>query len=497
LLAIFNFKNLNYYFIIMKKLLVSAIALTFSVAIYAQDTGAQKAVQVAQIPGSAAGANTGESIQNGASNAVQVRQAGTEQSVLTNQNGTSNLARLMQTGNVNGNQALSGQLNLAEVDQDGYNNESTTVQEGDFNNAYTRQNNDAGDASLGNRAQIMQGTGDNAESNDAAIEQDGQDNSAYTLQTYDNSDAWTIQNGVGNTSEISQDAGPEDSAGHFAIVDQNGMDNESRVNQSGANGDQDRNSAIARQTGIGNAVEQIQVSSGAAGGNTADVLQGFSGDFTVYSTGQDDIFDAVNAFDPSLAGDDDGAGFVATNAVAFQTQTGGENDAVIVQFGDNNNAAQSQSGDGNVAQAIQNLTPDAGFDNVSTQTQVGNDNAATIVQNDRVHTSVQSQTGDGNTIVAAQRGTGNYSDVTQEGNGSYGRTLQHGDFNLAFLTQRDGQSYSIYQNQNQFGGLGGNQADILQEGPLGTGVQRAFSAFTAGGVTAPHSVSSFTLAPIN
>ena len=481
----------------MKKLLVSAIALTFSVATYAQDTGAQKAVQVAQIPGSVATANTGESIQNGASNAVQVRQAGTEQSVLTNQDGVSNMARLMQTGNVNGNQALSGQLNLAEVDQDGYNNESTTVQEGDFNNAYTKQNNDGGDQSLANRALIVQGTGQQAENNDAAVEQNGADNSAFTQQTYDNSDAWTIQAGIENTSEIKQNAGPENSAGHFAIVDQLGVNNESRINQSGANGDQDRNIAIARQTGLGNAVEQIQVSTGNAGGNTADVLQGFSGDITVYSTGQDDIFDAVNAFDPTLAGDDDGAGFDAINAVAFQTQTGGENDAVIVQFGEGNNAAQSQTGDSNVAQAIQNLTPDSGFNNVSTQTQVGNDNAATIVQNDRLHTSVQSQTGDGNTIVAAQRGTGNYSDVTQEGDGSYGRTLQHGNYNMAFLTQRDGQSYTIRQNENQFGNNGSNQADILQEGPLGTGVQRAFSAFTAGGVTAPVQVSSFTLAPIN
>ncbi|WP_299765037.1 hypothetical protein [uncultured Dokdonia sp.] len=481
----------------MKKLLVSAIALTFSVATYAQDTGAQKAVQVAQISGSATGANTGESIQNGTSNAVQVRQAGTEQSTLTNQNGVANLARVMQTGNVNGNQALSGQLNLAEVQQTGYNNQATSVQEGDRNNSFISQNNDAGEESLGNRAQIMQGTGDNAEDNDAAIEQDGQDNSAYTLQTYDNSDASTVQNGVGNTSEINQNAGPENSAGHFAIVDQTGMNNESRVNQSGADGDQDRNSAFARQTGVGNKVEQIQVSSGSAGGNNADVLQGFSGDISIYSTGQDEIFDAVNAFDPTLAADDDGAGLEATNAVAFQTQTGGENDAVIVQFGDGNNSAQSQNGDGNVAQAIQNLTPDTGFGNVSSQVQVGNDNAATIVQNDRLHTSVQSQTGDDNTIVASQRGTANYSDVTQEGNGSYGRTLQHGNGNMAFLTQRDGQSYTIRQNENQFGNNGNNQADVLQEGPFGTGVQRGFTPFSASGVTAPHSVGTFTLAPIN
>jgi len=272
----------------MKKLLVSAMALTFGVALYAQDTGARKAVQVDQISGSATGANTGESIQNGSDNAVQVRQAGTEQSTLTNQNGVANFARVMQTGNVNGNQALSGQLNLAEVQQTGYNNQATSVQEGDRNNSFISQNNDAGEESLGNRAQIMQGTGDNSEDNDAAIEQDGQDNSAYTLQTYDNSDASTVQNGVGNTSEINQNAGPENSAGHFAIVDQTGMNNESRVNQSGADGDQDRNSAFARQTGVGNKVEQIQVSSGSAGGNKIKISS-LRAEFTTFNTGGDRI----------------------------------------------------------------------------------------------------------------------------------------------------------------------------------------------------------------
>jgi len=204
----------------MRKVILSVVALAIASVAMAQDTGARKAVQVAQIPGSVATANTGESIQNGSANAVQVRQAGTEQSTLTNQDGVANLARVMQTGDVNGNQALSGQLNLAEVEQTGFNNESTIYQEGDFNNAMIDQNNDNDTAA--NRAQIMQGTANQAENNDANITQDGEDNSAYTLQTYDNSDAATTQNGVGNTSEINQNAGPENSQGQFAIVTQTG-----------------------------------------------------------------------------------------------------------------------------------------------------------------------------------------------------------------------------------------------------------------------------------
>ena len=244
----------------MRKVILSVVALAIASVAMAQDTGARKAVQVAQIPGSVATANTGESIQNGSANAVQVRQAGTEQSTLTNQDGVANLARVMQTGDVNGNQALSGQLNLAEVEQTGFNNESTIYQEGDFNNAMIDQNNDNDTAA--NRAQIMQGTANQAESNDAAIEQDGEDNSAYTLQTYDNSDASTVQTGTGNISEIGQNAGPEDSMGQFAIVNQTGNANESRVEQDNAGGSDARNVALTTQLGDNNKAEQIQEADG-------------------------------------------------------------------------------------------------------------------------------------------------------------------------------------------------------------------------------------------
>jgi len=245
----------------MKKVILSVVALAVASVSMAQspatnDTGAREAVQVAQIPGSAMGANTGESIQNGANNAVQVRQAGTSQSTLTDQNGTANLARVMQTGNVNGNQALSGQLNFAEVEQTGFNNQSTIFQEGDYNNAMIDQNNDNDTAA--NRAMIMQGNANQAEMNAATIEQDGEDNSAYTLQTWDNSDASTVQSGTGNISEIGQNAGPEDSQGQFAIVSQTGNDNQSRVEQDNAAGSDARNVALTTQLGDNNQAEQIQ-----------------------------------------------------------------------------------------------------------------------------------------------------------------------------------------------------------------------------------------------
>ena len=82
----------------MRKVILSVVALAIASVAMAQDTGARKAVQVAQIPGSAATANTGESIQNGVDNAVQVRQAGTENSALTLQNGEENQARISDIG---------------------------------------------------------------------------------------------------------------------------------------------------------------------------------------------------------------------------------------------------------------------------------------------------------------------------------------------------------------------------------------------------------------
>jgi len=479
----------------MRKVILSVVALAIASVAMAQDTGARKAVQVAQIPGSAAGANTGESIQNGSANAVQVRQAGTEQSTLTNQDGVANLARVMQTGDVNGNQALSGQLNLAEVEQTGFNNESTIYQEGDFNNAMIDQNNDNDTAA--NRAQIMQGTANQAESNDAAIEQDGEDNSAYTLQTYDNSDASTVQTGTGNISEIGQNAGPEDSMGQFAIVNQTGNANESRVEQDNAGGSDARNRALTTQLGDNNKAEQIQEAEGSIG-NYAQINQGTNG--TVSVTG--DAFTRLgelDGFDSNL-----GNFLVVENSesgVAFQSQSGDDNDALILQASSeagSNNATQIQDGNENSAFISQSFFASGGTDNVGRQMQAGDNNAAGLNQDGSGHASLQDQWGSDNTAVVSQAGMGNNSNMFQSGNGSYGRTLQHGENNISLLTQRDGQSYTIRQNEGVFtSGVGGNQADILQEGPMGTGSQNGFIQVTPQGVTAPHTVSSFTLAPIN
>lgn len=229
----------------MKKVILCAAALMFGTVAMAQVSGtpmgggSQPAVTpVAALPGAAAGANTGQSIQNGNDNKVRVRQAGTSQSVLTNQSDGSgtggNLAQVTQIGLV---QSGSGELNLAEVQQQGSANQTTLLQQGDYNEAITRQGSND-DASSGNKARIQQGAvgAQQAESNYAAIDQDGTNNQAQTDQRYDNSDAWTIQVGDANKSMVYQSAGPNGSSGHDALTEQYGNNNESSIHQGNGGG---------------------------------------------------------------------------------------------------------------------------------------------------------------------------------------------------------------------------------------------------------------------
>jgi len=278
----------------------------FSAIGFSQVSIAPTAGTAAALPGAGVGANTGLSVQNGDDNKVRVRQAGTEQSVLTYQDNGSglggNLARVMQTGDVTG---ASGYQNAAEVNQSGTTNQSTTVQEGDLNNAITNQGQND-DASANNKARIQQGTGDQAEANYAAVDQDGNDNQSSTLQTYDNSDAYTLQSGNGNANMIVQDAGPNGSDGHEAYAAQLGDYNESSINQSGNGG---RNNAQVRQFGSYNQSKQTQATNAAAGtvGNSGYVQQGsLSGlavnpSNTAFGVLFPTIIDNITAIDPAAA----------------------------------------------------------------------------------------------------------------------------------------------------------------------------------------------------
>ena len=465
----------------MKKAIFCAIALMVGGMTYAQVTDADGNVSPVTTPvpilgGAAIDANTGLSIQNGDDQRVRVRQAGTYQSVYTNQdNGVTgtggNQAAVRQTGSVT---ATSGVANAADVLQSGTTNSSWTRQEGDDNHAVTHQGQTDG-TSTNNRAKIRQGTGQQAEDNFAAITQNGVDNRAQTQQTYDNSDAWTQQTGLENKSMIVQDAGPNQTAGHYAMNQQKGERNESFINQQG-NGA--RNTARALQIGNDNQAKQMQTATDGAGGtgNDAGIMQGYENNaqrsavvpeaMTQWSS----IGSNVDANATSFYW----AGQPAEYNKAKQTQTGSDNSAGLYQLGGSlsgsNYGEQEQDGSLNNAGMIQSHVPNTGADNYAKQNQSGANNTAGLLQEGTSHKSLQFQDGDDNNSLAFQRGQGHLLNTHQFGVGNTAHSTQSGLENKALIVQHDGQSYSVEQNV----GLawndyteGGNQADILQMGPDG------------------------------
>ncbi len=470
----------------MKKAILCAVALIFGAFVYAQDIpGSPTSLLEPPILGSAVGANTGNSIQNGDHNKVRVRQAGTSQSVRTNQNNGSgsggNLAKIRQTGAV---QTASGVENAADVLQSGSNNQAQTRQEGDYNNAVTRQGqNNIGSAR--NKAKIRQGTGQNAEHNRAAIDQDGDDNLAQTKQTYDNSDAWTTQFGNANKSMIVQNAGPNATSGHEARNIQVGNSNESSIDQSGAGA---RNTALAIQWGDNNQAKQKQITDALSGatGNAADIQQGKLFDFagppasaasSLFNLGGEAASE-LGSFIFAYSGPPGPPGppaFYSSNAVAFQTQGGNDNAASITQMGagtasGHNYAEQEQvaGSTGNKAAILQGYRG-SGDNNYAKQYQAGSDNEAGLVQSGNSNKGYQDQRGSGNDVLSAQNGSEHLLNVHQRGIDNRALSVQYGIDNTILLVQRGGQSYTAQQNAagGYFGTNGGNQIDVLQLGPSG------------------------------
>ncbi len=466
----------------MKKVVLSAMALMFAAVGFSQVTDSNGnaspvATTVPILTGAAATANSGLSIQNGNDNKVRVRQAGTNQSVYTNQdNGAgiigANQAFVRQTGAVSG---ASGVGNRTDVFQSGDVNSSMTIQEGDYNDAITRQGQkDPAILSSGNQALIRQGTAQQAEGNFAAIDQDGIDNQARTKQTYDNSDAWTQQTGTENKSLILQNAGPNGTDGHYAMNEQEGERNESYITQQG-NGA--RNSARALQVGNDNQANQMQTATAAAGGsgNDAGIVQGATSSVrrnavapeatTQWIAVRDNVDLGANTiyYVPPTEGNK-----------AKQTQVGAGNSAGIYQLGGSigfsNYAEQEQNGDDNNAGMVQGHYYNGETSNYGKQDQDGNGNTAGLVQTGSGNKSLQNQVGNDNTSLAFQQGKNHKLNTHQFGNDNVAFATQSGLGNRALIVQYNGQSYSVEQNKgaayNDFTG-GGNQADILQMGPNG------------------------------
>ncbi|SRX76159.1 curlin [Aequorivita antarctica] len=463
----------------MKKVIFCAVALFVGGMTYAQVTDSQGNVapapsKITALPGSAAGANTGLSVQNGHENKVRVRQAGTSQSAYTFQDdGTTgfgeNQADVRQTGAVS---AASGVANAADVRQSGALNSSATRQEGDDNNAVTRQGQIDG-SSTGNKAKIRQGTGQQAQENYAAIDQNGDNNWASTQQTYDNSEAWTQQTGDNNKSMIVQDAGPNQTDGHFAVNEQEGERNESSIGQSG-NGA--RNSARAIQGGNDNQAKQSQFATDGTGGtgNSAGIDQGIDGPRR--SVAAPEAITQWSAVASNVDGNAGSLGYIPPTEgnKATQTQVGAGNSAGIFQLGGSvdhsNYGEQVQTGDDNNAGMVQAHYFDGDNSNYAKQEQNQNNNTAGLAQEGSGHKSYQNQDGDDNISLAYQQGKDHRLNTHQMGDGNVAYATQSGAANAALIVQYDGQSYTVEQNKgigNTDFSVGGNQANILQMGPDG------------------------------
>ncbi len=446
----------------MKKVIFCAIALMLGGMTYAQGPTEISQLQPA-LPGAAIGANTGLSIQNGENHKVKVRQAGTEQSVYSNQDmGTGsiggNLAYIRQTGAVD---ITSGVQNAADVIQSGDENQSTTRQEGDYNSAVTKQGQN-NTASSENKGYIRQGDADQAQDNIAKLEQDGIQNQGKIFQTYDNSDAWTVQNGERNNSYVRQNAGPNQTDGHYAYTMQIGNDNKNKIHQSGTFGG--ANKAWAYQTGDENQSFQTQVSTDLPNSgffNYAFVDQGAFKYGFITAAGIADLAALDSQFMPNL-GD---LSTFTSGALAFQNQVGTDLDAETHQFGTDQYSEQNQIGSGNDAFILQDSHGLGGGRSISghyaRQDQYGTNSFATLSQFGNGNKAWQRQWDDDNVVVSSQIGAGNKLNTNQLGDGNRGNTIQHGHDNAALLTQIGGHSYSTIQH-----GMG-NQADILQLNPDG------------------------------
>jgi len=465
----------------MKNVILSAAALFCGAVMFGQVGGAPEADSQTNVINQSANAdaNKGESEQYGDHQRVRVRQAGTQQSVFTLQaNGDGiggNQANILQSGSVG---PLSGRKNDAEVYQFGSLNSSRTIQEGNRNNAITEQGMEDA-ASSGNSAFVRQGDGGNAEDNFAAVEQDGIDNQAITIQVGDNNDAWTNQEGNDLRSRIEQNGSPEDTEGHWALVNQYDNNNESWIKQEG---DGARNYAEVLQAGDDNYADQYQDTDATTGdANSAFIRQGRFGLANTelgFDSGIANLESKVFNLDDNVLP----TSSYSQGAKAFQDQVGDENQAIILQHGElagnppvGNYADQDQLGDNNDAHIIQNAWGNpAGGGNKAKQFQDGDNNEAGISQDGTGHKAFQSQLGDSNEAISSQRGLMNKAFTYQNGDDNYVTTAQRGQMNKIVVSQYGGQSYVAQQNVP--GALtagvgmpfGNNQIDVIQMGPGGT-----------------------------
>jgi len=520
----------------MKKVIFSAMALMAGSLAFAQvsnDASAPSTQEATNLAGP--GSTAVDHVQAGVENYMLVRQEGTSSSVYIDQSGgglgTGNSIYVRQSGDVNDNQALSGEDNDATVRQAGFSNQGFVRQEGDGNDAAMTQTSTV-DNSIG---YIRQGTGENAEDNYAGLVQSGgTNNSGWIQQTFDNSEALTLQDGSNHQALTNQNANPDNSGGHNARVEQNGDGQMSYVAQTGTGSDADvlqngsNNYSDVQQTGGGASVtanntadvdqdgnlnksfvnqtnrENSAVVDQLGNRNKSDVVQSGIGanDGMVIQNGNRNYVsqNQVNGVSGSTSnvalvnqGDRTNAQTLSNNLPLFletdailTTQGGG-----VPADGTNDNVAfQIQDGSGNNAEAQQFSALDSPFAGYSKQIQSGDNNTALVVQNAFEETgtpntnnaALQMQTGDDNIAGLVQSGSGHDAWMIQDGDDK-ALAVQSGVRNDLVTKQYEGANFmeigqqgfenEVYAAQRGGQSFIGDQSgthnvmEVLQVGPGG------------------------------
>ncbi len=405
----------------MKKVILSALALSTGSFAFAQtpQTIVNPGQQVSPVvPTAVVGGNYSNIDQKGQGSDALVQQQGTSNISFIEQTGTNaanrNSVDVLQWGNVQ--PAISGQLNYSDIKQDGEGNTFTVAQQGDYNEVFGTS------TGTDNTALVMQGATapQQGEANLSLVDQDGRENNAEVQQRYDNNDASIVQRndvatGVGNSSYQEQIANPNMSSGH---------------------------TAIGAQYGDGNALVQEQRG-----------LAGLAGDGNYAEASQGDV------------------GTDATRAYARQLQTGERNEAYATQYGMDNELFQEQLGTDNTAVGLQNTLPTNGGGNLLEQYQDGSGNYSEADQNGNNNEAFQEQRGMDNTSLITQRQgqvAGNVAIALQEGSNHDSVIHQKTNGNLAEVDQTgNGQMSVITQNFPQGNGAspagtGQNTATVVQ-----------------------------------
>jgi len=338
----------------------------------------------------------------------------------------------------------------------------------------TGKNSDADVTQMGNNLSYINQNGTGGARNTATVVQDsdlylGGYNEAYTFQNGKGNTSTINQSDVGNKADVNQDGdgntstvNQEYTGLNKADVDQLGNDNTADVKQSGTLSYFSRNSAKILQCGYENDDRSVQ-----DGTRQKICVEQIGNNNRV---GQDQ-FGLLNLMKVEQGDHAQPATKASYFSEVDQYQDGYRNRAYASQYATDNKITQTQFGERNYVEAVQNKNgadePNAG-NNEADQYQDGKRNSALAQQWGKNNFVKQEQTGDDNIAIARQRfgqDKGNESIQIQSGDDLFSATWQKAHGNESTVMQT-GNSHISYVKQNWVspgGGAGGyNTATVTQ-----------------------------------